>query len=285
MLHRDYGFEIANLFDTMVAARIIGKQKVGLGSLLESEFQIVLAKKYQRADWGKRPIKPEMLEYARMDTHYLVQLRDKLEADLKTMNRWEIAQEDFARLPRSILNNHQTKEDTIWRIKGIRDLDPSEVAILNELAQFRDQQAQRADVPLFKIIGDRTLVAIAAMRPQRLQNLEEIKGMTPGQIRRFGKGLLAAVQKGSQASAIKRPRGTRYDPEYSDRLEQLRNWRKLTARKLNVESDVVLPRDVMEQIASENPESVSGVEALLTELPWRQSRYSANILEALQPKD
>ena len=285
VLHRDYGFEIANLFDTMVAARIIGKQKVGLGSLLESEFQIVLAKKYQRADWGKRPIKPEMLEYARMDTHYLVQLRDKLEADLKTMNRWEIAQEDFARLPRSILNNHQTKEDTIWRIKGIRDLDPSEVAILNELAQFRDQQAQRADVPLFKIIGDRTLVAIAAMRPQRLQNLEEIKGMTPGQIRRFGKGLLAAVQKGSQASAIKRPRGTRYDPEYSDRLEQLRNWRKLTARKLNVESDVVLPRDVMEQIASENPESVSGVEALLTELPWRQSRYSANILEALQPKD
>jgi ribonuclease D len=281
VLHRDYEFEITNLFDTMVAARIIGRKKVGLGSLLEEEFQIRLAKKYQRADWGKRPLIPDMLEYARMDTHHLVELRNKLESELQRLGRWELAQEDFARLPKVSIEPRVSKEAPLWRIKGVRDLHPHEVPILNELSNFRDTQARKADQPLFKIIGDKTLVAIAALRPIRLQDLEEVKGMTPGQIRRFGKGLLAAVQRGAQAEPMRRPRRERYDPDFSDRLEVLRKWRKESAQKIEVESDVVLPRDVMESIARANPANVNAVETILVDLPWRQKKYSADIFQAL----
>jgi len=281
VLHRDYEFEITNLFDTMVAARIIGRKKVGLGSLLEEEFQIRLAKKYQRADWGKRPLIPDMLEYARMDTHHLVELRNKLESELQRLGRWELAQEDFARLPKVSIEPRVSKEAPLWRIKGVRDLHPHEVPILNELSNFRDTQARKADQPLFKIIGDKTLVAIAALRPIRLQDLEEVKGMTPGQIRRFGKGLLAAVQRGAQAEPMRRPRRERYDPDFSDRLEVLRKWRKESAQKIEVESDVVLPRDIMESIARANPVNVNAVETILVDLPWRQKKYSADIFQSL----
>ena len=281
VLHRDYGFKIEKLFDTMIAARVIGRKKVGLGSLLEEEFQVRLAKKYQRADWGKRPLNPEMLDYARMDTHYLLQLRDKLEAELRRVGRWELAQEDFARLPKTILEQKNAKEAPLWRIKGIRDLDPPEIAILNELANYRDAQARRADLPLFKIMGDKTLVAIAAMRPAHRRHLEEINGMTPGQIRRHGKGILDAVRRGAKAKPLRRPRRERYDPDYGDRLEELRKWRKLAAQKMDVESDVVLPRDVMEALARQNPRQLSEVEDLLQDLPYRQARYSKDIFKTL----
>jgi ribonuclease D len=78
VLNRDHGYPVVNIFDTMIAARVLGRPKVGLGNLLEEEFAIKLEKRYQRADWGERPLKQEMLEYARLDTHYLIALRDKL---------------------------------------------------------------------------------------------------------------------------------------------------------------------------------------------------------------
>ena len=74
-LFRDYGFRFSYLFDTMIAARILGYDKIGLGSLLEQYFDIHMNKKYQRANWGKRPLKAEMLDYARLDSHYLIQPR------------------------------------------------------------------------------------------------------------------------------------------------------------------------------------------------------------------
>ena len=77
-LKRDFGFEFNNLFDTMLAARILGKSGLGLGTMLEQEFGIQVDKRLQRANWARRPLPPEMMAYARMDTHYLVALRDML---------------------------------------------------------------------------------------------------------------------------------------------------------------------------------------------------------------
>jgi len=78
-LHRDFGFAFANLFDTMVSARILGYEKVGLGALLEQHFGIRLEKRFQKADWGQRPLSPDMLDYARLDTRFLLPLRDRLD--------------------------------------------------------------------------------------------------------------------------------------------------------------------------------------------------------------
>lgn len=283
VLQRDFGWKFANLFDTMIAARILGKKKVGLGGLIEAELGIKLAKRFQKADWGKRPIPADMLDYARLDTHYLIQLRRKLKDELKEGGRWPMAEEDFARLPKAISTPTPTADADIWRVKGARDLQPQQRAILSKLVDYRRARAEKADVPLFKIIGDRTLSAIAAAEPRGIAQLEQIEGMSTGQIRRHGRALLDAVKEGASAEPIQRPRRGNYDEDFADRVETLRNWRKLAARKMEVESDVILPRDLMEKIARENPGNMQALNALLSDLPWRRAEYGEEIFETLNP--
>ena len=90
-LKRDFGFEVANIFDTMQATRILGEKQVGLDAILAAKLGIVINKKYQKADWADRPLSPEMLNYARLDTHYLLPLRDILHAELAATGRWDLA--------------------------------------------------------------------------------------------------------------------------------------------------------------------------------------------------
>jgi len=283
VLNRDYGFPFANLFDTMVAARILGRKKVGLGNLLEEEFGLALDKRYQRADWGERPLRNEMLEYARLDTHHLIELRNRLKVELEERGRWELAREDFERLPHLVRANDLPAEEGPWQIKGARDLTPRQAAILQELARYREAKAAEADKPLFKIIGDSTLSAIAIAQPQKPKDLEGIEGMTAGQIQRHGKGLLDAVRRGGQAPPLKRPRRAPYDEARVERVDKLRAWRKKAAQELEVESDVVLPRDLVQAVARANPRSPEELAPLLASVPWRREHYSSQIMAALHP--
>ncbi len=94
-LKRDFGFRFVNIFDTMIAARILGYKKVGLGNLLEQKFNVKVNKKFQKADWGKRPLTNDMLSYARLDTHYLIELRGIFKGELEKTKKWDLAKEDF----------------------------------------------------------------------------------------------------------------------------------------------------------------------------------------------
>jgi ribonuclease D len=276
VLQRDYGFTFNNLFDTMIAARILGRKKVGLGNLLEEEFEIKLEKRFQRADWGQRPLTQPMLEYARLDTHHLIDLREQ--------DRWELAREDFDRLPSLIRTaSNEPKEIDTWGIKGARDLKPQQAAMLQELARYREEKAEAADVPLFKVIGDSTLTAIAAAEAKTLADLKDIPGMTEGQIRRHGKGLLAAVARGASAEPLRRPKRLPYDEAYVERLDALRAWRKKAALEMEVESDIVLPRDIMEATARQNPSKLKELEPLMARVPWRLKNFGEHIVAALHP--
>ena len=104
-LKRDFGFEFENLFDTMLAARMLGREAIGLGAMLQAEFGVKLNKRYQRANWGQRPLPPDQLDYARLDTHYLIPLRSRLKAALESNGLWQLAKEDFRRL--SVTHNNQ----------------------------------------------------------------------------------------------------------------------------------------------------------------------------------
>lgn len=282
VMQRQYDLEFSNIFDTMIAARILGRKKVGLGSLLEEDFGIKLEKRFQRADWGARPLLPALLDYARMDTHHLLPLRDKLKADLEAAGRWPLAQEDFARLPALTRAPQEEPLAEVWRVKGSRDLQPRQAAILQELAEYRAGRAAEADLPLFKIIGDSTLMAVTKAAPATLDELKLLDGMTEGQLRRHGKALLAAVQRGQQAPPLRRPRRAPYDEAYVERLDKLRAWRKAAAKELDVESDVVLPRDIMEATARANPATRAQLDPLFASVPWRLQQYGEQVLQALK---
>jgi ribonuclease D len=280
-LRRDYGFTFANLFDTMQALRILGRQAVGLGSILESEFGMMVDKRHQRANWGQRPLPQALLDYARMDTRYLIPLRAQLLRELDAAERLELANEDFERLCK--INGAPQDEEPVARgITGGRMLPPRQYTVLLELGKYREQVARQIDKPLFKVIGDKTLLAIAEACPKSLEQLKQLPGMTPGQIDRHGKALLHAVQRGMEGKPISPPRTQRTDEQILNRLEKLREWRKKTAQALKVESDIVLPRDLMIALAEHPPRNQDELRASLKDVPWRWKHYGEQILRLLE---
>jgi len=280
-LKRDFGFDFANIFDTMVAARTLGFTAIGLGSLLEAEFGIHLDKRQQRANWGQRPVPGELLTYAQLDTHYLLALRHHLYGLLVEKGLWALALEDFNRTCRVNGRMGESKGGECWRINGAYDLTPHQAAVLAELCKYRDQVARAINRPLFKVIGDKTLLTIAAECPTSLEQLGRIHGMSHLQMERHGLALLAGVQRGLSAEPIYPPRHPRPDDQYLARLERLRSWRKSTAQKLGVSSDVVLPRDLLFSIAGQNPRKPKDLAQILSEVPWRLEQFGEQILELL----
>ena len=280
-MKRDFGFEFACLFDTMVAARVLGWKNIGLGSILDEQFGVRLNKRLQRANWGRRPLPMDMLAYARLDTHYLIPLRDRLQADLEASGRWDLAAEDFERLRFVNGRGAEDAADTCWRISGAYDLSPQRAAVLQQLCLYRDKVARSMDRPLFKVINDRTLLAIAESTPANIRELRQLPGMTNGQVNRHGEALLEAVARGLRSEPVYPPRSPRPDDEYLDRVEALRYWRKTAARQMGVSSDVVLPRDLLYAIASRNPRTQRDLEGILEQVPWRLERFGEQILEVL----
>jgi ribonuclease D len=280
-LKRDFNFKFTNIFDTMQAARILGRPAVGLGSMLEGEFGIVLDKHYQRANWGLRPLPHPMLAYARLDSFYLIQLRNRLKADLEATRRWPLAAEDFQRLCNVDLPVLDNGVDLCWRVAGGHELDHQQLAVIQELCRYRDHQAQMADVPPFKIFGSDTLLQIAQKCPANLEELRSIPGMTARKLERHGEALLKAVQVGQQATPVYRQANHRPDNDYLQRIELLRSWRKKAGQAIGVESDVILPRDVMEAIATANPRSLPELAPLMSDLPYRLSISGEQILKVL----
>jgi len=281
-LKRDFNYKFTNIFDTMQAARVLGRQAVGLGSMLEGEFGILLDKHYQRANWGLRPLPHPMLAYARLDSYYLIPLRHRLKADLEATGRWPLAAEDFQRLCNVDLPVLDNGVDACWRVAGRHELDHRHLAVIQELCRYRDHLAQLADVPPFKIFGSDTLLLIAQQCPANLEELREISGMNARRLERYGEGLLKAVQTGLQTAPVYRQSNPRPDGDFLQRIEWLRAWRKKAGQVMGVESDVILPRDVMEAIAQADPRNLSQLTLLMKDLPYRLSTFGEQILKAIQ---
>ncbi len=280
-LKRDFSFSFNNLFDTMLAARILGRTAVGLGSILEAEFNLQVDKRHQRANWGRRPLPDYLLDYARQDTHYLIELRERLDHQLEERGLAALAQEDFKRICLVEAGNDNGKT-ACWRVTGVHKLSPQQVAVLQELCIYRDDVARQINRPLFKVISDHTLHATASALPTSLDELKQLPGMTQHQLDRHGKSILQAVQRGLQASPIHRPRNVRPDDQFLKRVEALKQWRKLKAHELEVESDIILPRDLLHALANKNPLEMDSLAECLRDVPWRREQYGEEILQVLK---
>jgi len=281
-LKRDFHFDFENLFDTMVAARILGWEEIGLGSILKAEFDVVLDKRYQRANWGRRPIPADMMDYARLDTHYLIPLRYRMKSELKSIGRWPLAKEDFARLRYVNGRDPDDLPEPCWRVRGAYDLNPQQAAVLLKLCYYRNEVARSINRPVFKVISDKTLLAVAEACPRTEAGLQEVAHLSRKQYERHAEGLLKAVREGLAAKPAHPPRSPRPDDDFLARLDALRSWRKETGKELQVKSDVILPRDVMNKIASKNPGSEDDLAKIMAEIPWRFDRFGGQIMEELK---
>ena len=284
VLRRDFGYRFANLFDTMIASRIVGWPHYGLGSLLADHFGIQTDKRMQRTNWGQRPLSSQQIQYAQVDVHFLLPLRDRLIAELGERRRVEEARTAFKRVARSEWATRQSDPDGFWRIRGAEGLDDSGLAVLRALFLYRDQRARALDRPPFKVLSDHVLLSLSQVCPRSWSELEEIRGMPRHLSARERKQLLTAIEDGLGSTPPRRPRRERnggHDQAVLDRYEALRRWRNARAAARGVEPDVILSNRILRLLARHNPISPAQLEAkdLLTE--WERREYGREIVEVL----
>ena len=279
-LKRDYGFEFKNLFDTMQASRILGYQYVGLDNILADKFSIRVDKRHQKANWGARPLTSAQLDYARMDTHYLIPLRDLLETELRKNDRWGFAADDFA-LACHVDDPKQKLNGASWkRFSTRKDISPRELTILSELCLCRDSIAERLDRPPFKVIPDSILLDIAKNTPEKDVDLAGI-GLSPKQIHLWGDQILDATKRGARIPLVKREQVEHPKDAVIKRLEKLKAWRKKVAEELMVESDIILPKDFLYELAENPPKDIETLKSVMHESPFRFEKFGGQIYKLI----
>jgi len=284
-LARDFGIEINGLFDTMISCQFLGEEKVGLADALNKYFSVELDKQYQRADWAKRPLIEGMIRYAAADTAHLHKLVDELEGQLREKGRLEWVMEEFTLLEKARFAS--TEGAMFLRFKGAGRLNSRQLAVLEELLQWRDSEARRRDTPLYKVIGNKSLLALATVQPRGKQGLLGIEGISPRLVDRYSGALLQAITRGLKLPEDELPvfpRGERRtkDPEADKRLLQLKEWRKEAAIELELDAGVLINNATLEELARRNPQSVDELAEMSTLKNWQQKVLGKGIINRLK---
>jgi ribonuclease D len=287
LLHQDYGWHARNLFDTRIAAQLLGLRAFGLAALLERYFGVRLDKKHQRADWSMRPLPQGMLDYAAQDTIHLLELRDRLKDDLERAGRWDWAREEFALLE----GTRWPDEDpagAFLRLKGARDLTRRELAILRELVPWRDGVARQLDRATFRVVGNEQLLDAARGKPTTRDGLAAIKGMPRGMIEVRAEEILDAVKRGlavPEAELPRFPKAPRWDrdPDFDARTGALKTVRDAAAERLGLDPGVLCARDRLEAVARKNPSTRQELESITDLRRWQVAVLGEDFLRALAP--
>jgi ribonuclease D len=280
-LKRDYNYEFQNLFDTMLAAATLGEANLGLAAMLEKYLGVVLDKKYQRADWGKRPIKPEMLVYAQNDSHYLIPLRDQLQEALIQTGKLDLLLEDSRNLARTPSANPQP-EASVWHVRGVQDLKPAQISLLQALVMMREDLAENLDRPVFKVLGDGSLLDLAKVQPHFIEELDLLPTLSAGQVRTFGRNIMFTIEEWRRNPIeVKKRQNHRPSDAELHRRDLLSTWRKEEGKKMGVSSNIVLSKDLIENIAKTFPKNAAELKLLMNDYPCRYELFSADILKTL----
>ena len=286
LLHQDYGWHVTKIFDTRVAAQLLGIKSFGLAALLEQYFDVKLDKKHQRADWSMRPLTHDMLEYAAQDTRFLLQLRDQMKAALERRGRWHWAEEEFQRLEGTRWEAEESMEGFL-RLKGARDLTRRELAVLREVANWRDTVAAQLDRATFRVMGNEVLFELARRAPRSVSELSAIKGMPRGMIDRGGGEIVASVRRGMEAPEAdlpKFPRGQRWnkDRDFDDRVGRLKSVRDEAATRLELDPGVLCSRERLENVARSGAKTVTDLATVPDLRRWQIEEMGEGFVQALR---
>ncbi len=261
LLNRAFRIGFKDLFDTMIAARLCGFKELGLAALVERFFHVKLSKASQKANWALRPLSAQMIEYAKNDTRYLLDLEQILEAELSRLGRREWFAQSLHRMVEAARQARPRDESVAWRITGSAALSPRAQSILRVLWQWRDTEARAWDRPPFHVMGNNDLLRLsdkaAADQPISLPR------MSSRRRRSFDVVLALALQipESEWPRVEKKPR-VRIPREQMNRLDQLRKIRDQAAADLHLDPSIVAPRQALES-AAENPQT----DALM---PWQK---------------
>jgi ribonuclease D len=264
LLWRSLNFSATQIFDTMIASRLIGIREFSLAALVKHYFGVELAKGSQNANWARRPLPARLAEYAINDTHYLLPLVEKLEAELDRHQRTEWFRQSCQRAIEQAAIKRTRDPDEIWRIRGAGALRGRAAAVLRALWQWREKEAEAADRPPFHILRNEELLQAAENFASGKQpDYKHISARRRRALRDAAQGALQLPEAEWPVSPTRS--GTRPSVETLRRSEQLRARRDRAARELKLEPTLIAPRATLDAIAAQE----SRAESLL--LPWQRA--------------
>ena len=286
-LFRDFRIKIHNLFDTELASRFLGYSETGLEAVLKKKFDVALDKKFQRKDWSKRPLPPDMIAYAAADARYLLPLAKNLKAELDEKNRLEWVYEECEHLSR-VRPAGVNDRPIYMNFKGAGKLDSRSLAVLEALLGFRREVARKKDKPLFRIFGNQPLLELAAKKPLNSKQLEKTGVLSSKQINMYGREILTAIQDAMDLSAEELPvyprkKAPRVSLAAAGRVKALRNWRDKQVRKLAIDPALICNKALISTIAVHKPLKISDLAAIKEMKNWQRKEFGQHIVNVLKP--
>jgi ribonuclease D len=271
LLHDLCGFRVHSLFDTMLAAQLLGRQRIGLASLLEEHFGVKLDKDSQKANWSKRPLTQRLLDYAALDVWHLPALRDLLTKQLTKLGRREWLEQQCQKQIADGSQGFAPQGENDWRIGHSERLRGKGLTVLHAVWHWRQQQAERLDTPPFKVCSNDVLLKLAHSAEVGDSEESIVATVHLGKRHpRLAPSLLAAVRAGLERDPQTLPRRARRDTSHAPltqaeiaRLDRIKADRDAVAAKLGIESTLIANRAQLAQIAREPRQLAS----LL--LPWQ----------------
>lgn len=255
--------EVGGVFDTMIAARLVGCLEFSLAALLQKNFGVVLAKGSQKANWARRPLSPIMEEYARNDTRYLEALASKLQDELCQLGRMEWLQQSCEKAIESTRIVREREVDSLWRISGSGELRGRSSAILRALWLWRDEEARSVDRPPFHIARNDLLIDAA----KRFDNgdVVHMSHLSGSRSRRFYEAAEKAMAlPESEWPRPIRTRRLRPTPEMERRFADFKNRRDHAAKQHNIECSLIASKSVLETLAADTEGTLEKL------LPWQR---------------
>jgi ribonuclease D len=285
-LFRDFNIEINNLFDTELACRFLGIKETGLEAVMEKYLNITLDKKCQRKDWSQRPLPQEMINYAAGDVIYLLRLAQVCEKELEKKGRmdWVLEECDYLSKVRPVLSDN---DPLFLKFKGAGRLKSKSLAVLEALLQFRKSIAEKKDKPLFKIIGNDSIMKIVTAKPATLRRLKGTKALSEKQIHMYGNDLIEVVAGALKIPEDKLPvypnkKVQRLPCEVPERITALKSWRSSKVRALKIDPGIICNNALIASIAIQNPLDRIGMGRIKEMKNWQKKEFGQEIISLLK---
>lgn len=295
-LKRDHDLPIHGLFDTLIAAQLIGLERFGLADLVVRFFGVELDKQYQRHNWALRPLQPEHIEYARGDTHYLLALHELLHARLERADRVRHQVEECRLIETRTWADRSSVEHPWLRVKNRKDLDDDGLRVLRSLYAYRDTQAQKADRPVYKVLPDAILLSVSAHRPADEAALKTIMSPKSAMWRRHARAVLRAVSDGLRddtplpdPKSLRKPRNPAVPKarvtgnQAKKAFNSLKDWRNGVVSKHSDRTPFsVAANGTLQAIAALDPDNLDELRGVPTVRSWQVEDFGDAILAVLK---